>query len=108
VLLLTLPDGQFDRLVGVDPPIINVGVGEDLSIREIAECVCNVLNFMGRLEFDTSKPDGTPRKLLDSSRINALGWRPKVNLDQGIRIAFEDFSANQQRSAVSSLASLSV
>jgi GDP-L-fucose synthase len=89
VFLANLPDTEFDQLVDADPPTINVGANGDLSIREIAECVCRALGFEGELVFDTSMPDGTPRKLLDSSRINQLGWRPKVSLEEGIRLAFE-------------------
>ena len=66
-----------------DEPV-NVGVGEDLSIRALAELVARVVGFEGRLAFDTSKPDGTPRKLLDTSKINGLGWRPRIPLEPGI------------------------
>ena len=68
--------------------IVNVGCGEDLSIRELAECIRDVVGYRGRLEFDTTKPDGTPRKLLDVSRLFALGWRPKVSLDEGLRSVY--------------------
>jgi GDP-L-fucose synthase len=67
------------------PEIINVGCGEDVTIRELAETVCEVLGFRGHLAFDTSKPDGTPRKLLDVTRLFGLGWRPKIPLPDGIR-----------------------
>ena len=67
-----------------DDSIINVGVGQDVTIRELAELVCNVVGYGGELEFDSSKPDGTPRKLLDISRLSALGWRAKTPLRQGI------------------------
>jgi len=65
--------------------ILNVGVGEDLSIRELAELVAEEVGFEGEIEFDTTKPDGTPRKLLDVSRLFGLGWRPKIGLREGIR-----------------------
>lgn len=65
--------------------IINVGVGEDISIRELAELVAQVVGFSGRIVFDPSKPDGTPRKLLAVSRLFSLGWRPKVSLEEGLR-----------------------
>jgi GDP-L-fucose synthase len=63
---------------------VNVGVGEDLSIRELAELVADVVGFRGELEFDTTKPDGTPRKLLDVSRLTALGWQPEIGLRDGL------------------------
>jgi GDP-L-fucose synthase len=67
-----------------DPAPINVGVGEDLSIRELAELVASVVGYEGELQFDTSKPDGTPRKLLDVSRIHSLGWRARIDLRDGL------------------------
>lgn len=63
---------------------LNVGSGEDLSIRELAEKVAHAVGFAGEIEWDASKPDGTPRKVLDVSRIKALGWKPTITLDQGI------------------------
>lgn len=70
---------------------INCGAGSDISIRQLAELVGRVAGFEGKLVFDTSKPDGTPRKLMDSSRLRALGWRPKTNLDDGIREVYRWF-----------------
>jgi GDP-L-fucose synthase len=70
---------------------INVGTGEEVSIGEFAERVAEAVGYRGELVFDSSKPDGTPRKLLDSSRLRALGWKPKVTLQQGLPIALEDF-----------------
>jgi GDP-L-fucose synthase len=70
---------------------INVGSGNEISIRELAELIRQILGYRGKIEWDTSKPDGTPRKLMDSSRLFALGWRPKVNLASGIQLAYEDF-----------------
>ena len=63
---------------------INVGFGSDLTIRELAERICKIVGFKGALVYDTSKPDGTPRKLMDSSRLRALGWQPRIPLDDGI------------------------
>lgn len=71
---------------------INVGAGYDLTIRELAMTVARVVGFQGEVEFDPTKPDGTPRKLLDSSRLNALGWRAKVTLADGLKLAYEDFT----------------
>jgi GDP-L-fucose synthase len=70
---------------------INIGVGYDLTIREVVELVAKVVEFKGELQFDTSKPDGTPRKLVDSSRLAALGWKPQVALGDGLRLAYQDF-----------------
>jgi GDP-L-fucose synthase len=71
------------------PEIINVGVGEDITIRELAELICEVVGYGGRLAFDPGKPDGTPRKLLDVSRIRALGWEPRISLPEGVRQTYE-------------------
>jgi GDP-L-fucose synthase len=70
---------------------INVGAGEDITIKALAEAVAAAVGYSGRIEFDASKPDGAPRKLLDSGRLNALGWRPRVQLEAGLRMAYEDF-----------------
>lgn len=72
---------------------INVGSGSELSIRKLAELVRRVVGFAGEIVWDTSKPDGTPRKLMDSSRLFALGWRPQVDLETGLRLAYVDFLA---------------
>jgi len=77
------------------PEIVNIGCGEDVTIKELAETVREVIGFEGDLVWDTTKPDGTPRKLLDISRIRELGWEPKVDLRTGIRQAYEWFLANQ-------------
>jgi GDP-L-fucose synthase len=66
------------------PEIVNVGCGEDVSIRELAELICDVVGFKGALVFDTTKPDGTPRKLLDVSRLMNLGWKPRISLREGV------------------------
>jgi GDP-L-fucose synthase len=73
------------------PEIVNIGCGEDVTIRELAETVCQVLGFQGALVFDPSKPDGTPRKLLDMTKLFALGWRPTISLRDGIRDAYQWF-----------------
>src|SRR5206468_11088059 len=74
--------------------IINVGCGEDISIRELAELICDVVGFRGELAWDTTKPDGTPHKLLDVSKIRALGWKPAVPLRDGIVRTYDWFRAN--------------
>ena len=83
--------------------VINVGVGTDLSIRELAELVCRVVGYNGRLMFDTSKPDGTPQKLLDVSRLRALGWQARIGLEEGIRETYQWF-LSQQKSSQQSVA----
>jgi GDP-L-fucose synthase len=88
--LLSLPEPVYDALLRRDQaPLINIGTGEDLTIRELAELVCRILEFDCELTFDTSRQDGTPRKLLDVSRINSLGWKAKTDLAQGIRLTYE-------------------
>ena len=74
---------------------INVGWGEDLPIKELAEAVADVVGFEGMIEWDTSKPDGMPRKLLDTSRINDLGWRPQISLRDGLASTYEWYLANK-------------
>ena len=74
-----------------EEPIVNIGWGEDVTIRELAETVAAVAGFQGSLVFDTSKPDGTPRKLLDTSRLTSLGWKPKITLRDGIAGVYEWF-----------------
>ncbi|GGH16226.1 GDP-L-fucose synthase family protein [Silvibacterium dinghuense] len=88
--LMSLPDAEFGKLLTTgEPPLINIGTGEDLTIRELAELVCKVVGFAGELIFDTTRPDGTPRKLMDVSRIHALGWQAKTPLEDGIRRVYE-------------------
>jgi GDP-L-fucose synthase len=77
-------------------PLINVGCGTDVSVRELAEMVSRAVGFAGRIVFDASKPDGTPRKLLDVSRVSGLGWSPRVPLQQGIGMAYRDFLLRQE------------
>src|SRR5881394_3947460 len=76
------------------PDIVNVGFGEDISIRELAELICEVVGFDGELAWDTSKPDGTPRKLLDVTKLRALGWKPAIPLRDGIARTYQWFVAN--------------
>ena len=78
---------------GYDGPLVNVGTGTDVTIRELAETVMQVVGFEGRIVFDSSKPDGTPRKLLDVSRLTALGWTASTALRKGIALSYQDFLA---------------
>jgi GDP-L-fucose synthase len=79
------------------PEIINVGCGEDISTRELAELICDVVGFDGELAWDATKPDGTPRKLLDVTKLGALGWKPSIPLRNGIAQTYEWFLANYAR-----------
>jgi GDP-L-fucose synthase len=74
-----------------EPNLINIGTGEDLSIKELALMIQEVIGFEGELVFDTSKPDGTPRKLMDVSKLHSLGWKHQIELKQGIALAYQDF-----------------
>lgn len=90
--LMRLPDADFGRLVApAQAPLINIGAGADQSVAELAALIAEVLEYRGEFACDESKPDGAPRKLLDSSRITALGWRPRVGLREGIAAAYRDF-----------------
>jgi nucleoside-diphosphate-sugar epimerase len=89
VFLMALPRAGWDAHVAT--PHVNVGAGTDITIRELAETLCGIVDFRGQLVFDSSKPDGAPRKLLDISRIRALGWAPKVPLQQGLRTTSDWF-----------------
>ena len=92
VHLLELEDTLYESLLSESyPPLVNIGTGEDITIRELAETVCRILGYDGRLTFDTSKPDGTPRKLMDSSRMHALGWKARTSLEDGIRKTIRAF-----------------
>jgi len=81
---------------GAEDVLVNVGVGEDVSIRQLAELVCEVVGFQGELVFDTSKPDGTPRKLMDVSLLASRGWRAGTGLREGIALAYADFLSRPQ------------
>ena len=101
VYLMNLPDGEFKPLLAADrndglPPLINIGVGHDLSIRELAETVKAVVGYQGAIEFDTTKPDGTPRKLMDVGRLNAMGWQARTSMEVGLAAAYSDFVASQR------------
>lgn len=74
-----------------EPKLINIGTGEDLSIKELALLIKNIVGFEGELVFDASKPDGTPRKLMDVSKLHAQGWKHRINLTEGIALAYQDF-----------------
>jgi GDP-L-fucose synthase len=105
IYLMTLPDATFNTLLGSDeaatgifmPPVVNIGVGTDLTIKELAETVQKVVGYEGGIVFDTTKPDGTPRKLMDVSLLNSIGWSASTRLEIGLSAAVADF----KRSGVS-------
>lgn len=98
VHLLGLDDARYAPLLGGDdtktgrfePPLVNIGVGEDITIRELAELVRDAVGYDGEIGFDASKPDGSPQKLLDISRLRATGWRARTGLAEGLRLAYAD------------------
>ncbi len=96
VYVMNLPDEQFVPLVTstTSAPIINIGCGEDLTIAELASMIAKVVGYQGRIHFDTTKPDGTPRKLLNVDRLHALGWRAKTDLQEGLSLAYQYFKQN--------------
>ncbi|HCU83826.1 GDP-L-fucose synthase family protein [Methylophilus sp. UBA6697] len=99
VFLMGLESNQFQALLGSDesvsgkfqPPLVNVGYGSDITIKELAETVQKVTGYQGNIQFDISKPDGTPRKLMDSTILHQAGWHPKVSIEIGLEIAYQDF-----------------
>ena len=109
VTLMNLPDERFHTLLGSGakrlpytpggesgefmPPLVNIGVGYDLSIRELAETVKQVTGYTGEIVFDASKPDGTPRKLMDVTRLHAMGWHASTPMQEGLALAYADFLA---------------
>jgi GDP-L-fucose synthase len=93
VFLINLPDQRLDEIVSNDdsPPLVNIGCGEDVTVRELAELIADVVGFRGKLVLDASKPDGTPQKLLDISRLTALGWKASTALREGLLVTYKDF-----------------
>ena len=97
IFLLNLDRQAFDSLVAKDslPPLINLGSNREISIAELANLIKEIIGFKGKITFDRSKPDGVMQKLIDSGRLNALGWKTKTNLSDGIYQAYEDFKSLQ-------------
>ncbi len=97
VFLMNLPDEKYQTLLGSDeaktgrfePPVVNIGVGADNTIKELAETVKSVVGYAGKIEFDPTKPDGTPRKLLNIRRLKNLGWQPITSLEMGLTLAYQ-------------------
>lgn len=98
LFIATLEPARLDALLAGDrPPLVNVGAGADLTVAELAELVKEVVGFDGGVVWDRSRPDGTPRKLLDVSLLRSLGWSPRIELREGVRRAYEDFLAERAR-----------
>lgn len=93
LFLINLPDEQFVAIASNqhEPPLINVGWGEDVTICELAAMIADIVGFKGTIAWDTSKPDGTPQKLLDVSRLSRLGWKPSVSLRHGLELSYGAF-----------------
>lgn len=92
VYLMTLSEPEYDFFLNeTNPPLVNIGTGEDITIAELAQTVCDVVGYGGEIVFDTTKPDGTMRKLLDVSLLNSRGWKAETQLKEGLRIAYDDF-----------------
>ncbi len=99
VYLMGLPDRQYHEIVkNLKPCLINIGMGRDITIKELAALVKEIVGFDGKIVFETSKPDGTPQKLLDISRMAQLGWQPKISLRQGISETYEWYKENNGNS----------
>ena len=101
VFLMALPDERYGALLGSDesvtgrfePPLVNIGVGHDVTIAELAAVVQRVVGYAGHIVYDASKPDGTPRKLMDVGLINSAGWTARTALEDGLRVAYAEFVA---------------
>ena len=99
IYVMNLPKPNYDACTSPMLSHINVGYGSDITIAELAQSVKAAVGFPGEIVFDADKPDGTPRKLMDSSRINALGWHAKIDLSNGLRVAYQDFVAGHTATA---------
>ena len=91
VFVMNLPKSLYDQQTAPMQSQINVGFGSDITIAQLAKTVSTVVGYQGLIKFDQTQPDGAPRKLMDSSRLNALGWHAKVELEQGLTLAYQDF-----------------
>jgi len=105
IFLMQLADHDFEKLLcslgnnhtgSLKYPLVNIGCGVDISIRDLAGLVAEIVGYSGTIDWDTSKPDGTPQKLLDISRIQGMGWKPQVDLEEGISRTYKWYLENQQ------------
>ena len=91
VFVMNLPKAVYDQHTAPMQSLLNVGCGSDITIAQLAQAVGSAVGYQGTIDFDTAQPDGSPRKLMDSSRLNALGWQAKIELEQGLALAYQDF-----------------
>ena len=94
MLVMNEEVGNYQKVTTPMLSHINVGSGSDITIKELAEAVARSVGYEGDLTFDETKPDGAPRKLMDSSKLSKMGWKPTFSLDQGLDIAYKDFVKN--------------
>ena len=97
VFVMNLPKAVYDQHTAPMQSQINVGFGSDITIAELANAVSKAIGYQGNIDFDPTQPDGAPRKLMDSNRLNALGWQAKVNLEQGLAFAYQEFVQQNSR-----------
>ena len=97
VFVMNLPKAVYDQHTTPMQSQINVGFGSDITIAELANAVSKATGYQGNIDFDPTQPDGSPRKLMDSTRLNALGWQAQVNLEQGLALAYQDFMQQNSR-----------
>ena len=91
VFVMALPRETYQAHTKPMQSQINVGYGDDITITDVAQAVSRAVGYQGAIDFDTSKPDGPPRKLMDTSRLNSLGWNPHIDLARGLSLAYQDF-----------------
>jgi len=97
VFVMHLPKAVYDQHTTPMQSQINVGFGSDITIAQLAQAVSNATGYKGNIDFDPTQPDGAPRKLMDSTRLNALAWQAKINLEQGLALAYQDFIQQNSR-----------
>lgn len=99
VFLLNLPDAQYDELLHcpVSGPLVNIGYGKDISIKELVELLCRIVDYKGEVRWDSSKPDGTPKKLLNTDKISKTGWQPKLVLADELKKIYVDKFVNENK-----------
>jgi GDP-L-fucose synthase len=91
IFVMKLNKSSYDSCTTQMCSHLNAGFGSDITIKELIQSICKVVGYRGEIEFDSTKPDGAPRKFMDSQKLFALGWRPKIDLEPGIKNAYDDF-----------------
>ena len=92
--LMDIPKDKFRECIKPTLSHVNIGVGEDITIKDLAYKISSIVGYNGTVNFDLSKPDGSPKKLMDSSLVNKMGWKPKVTIEEGLKYTYEDFVSN--------------